>query len=89
MTAAALRIFGVWQPLLVAGVEGTDHFGNADNAAVISSALRRAYEYLSQYALTVGFCRTLYHVAYPGFVNPLQSQVSKGRVCTRSLLLRK
>ena len=44
MTAAALRIFGERQFLLVAEEEGTDNFGNANNAAGVLEALRRADE---------------------------------------------
>lgn len=42
MTAAALRIFGDRQFLLVAEEEGTDNFGNVNNAAGTLEALRRA-----------------------------------------------
>ncbi len=44
MTAAALRIFGDRQFFLVAEEEGTDNFGNANNAAGTLEALRRADE---------------------------------------------
>jgi len=44
MTAAALRIFGERQFLLVAEEEGTDNFGNANNAEGVLEALRRADE---------------------------------------------
>ncbi|MFM8810173.1 MAG: alkaline phosphatase [Chthoniobacterales bacterium] len=44
MTAAALRVFGDRQFLLVAEEEGTDNFGNANNAAGVLEALRRADE---------------------------------------------
>lgn len=44
MTAAALRIFGDRQFLLVAEEEGTDNFGNANNAEGVLEALRRADE---------------------------------------------
>ena len=44
MTAAALRIFGKRQFLLVAEEEGTDNFGNANNAEGVLEALRRADE---------------------------------------------
>lgn len=42
MTTAALRIFGDRQFLLVAEEEGTDNFGNVNNAAGVLEALRRA-----------------------------------------------
>ena len=44
MTAAALRIFGDRQFFLVAEEEGTDNFGNANNASGTIEALRRADE---------------------------------------------
>ncbi|MFM8656283.1 MAG: alkaline phosphatase, partial [Chthoniobacterales bacterium] len=44
MTAAALRVFGDRQFLLVAEEEGTDNFGNANNAEGVLEALRRADE---------------------------------------------
>ena len=44
MTAAALRIFGDRQFLLVAEEEGTDNFGNVNNASGVLEALRRADE---------------------------------------------